>query len=387
MKKDNDSRYRYSQEEIENNPVLIIRHRNEIYSKNLSKSTKREYHKIWKRLQHSLPSDYILERMRITGKKISYATFRLYRVAALHLYTLALEKYSGQGTDTLPIENMIEAVKNDQYPFNRYEPSQQSLRQLEKIHGKDLGKELAVQRARGKQKRKSKKLQLKFLKPGWQKSIENEIYPKYKSAAVIIHNTGCRPAALQKGITISLSPDNKQLKVRIEGVKQGEGKGQPWYILTLSRDEGFGKNLYEHFQKHLEKNGKVFYHLHTSVSNFSHVYENAAERKFRRKKFTPYIARHNFAAVLKSELKSREEYEALTQKARKNGKKHGDFIIVDTTWDKQKMIAKAMGHQAISSQQVYGFPRQSGGSGLKSVEAPIPVRGNKMSPGASAGMS
>ncbi len=114
--------------------------------------------------------------------------------------------------------------------------------------------------------------------------------------------------------------------------------------------------------------------------------ENAAERKFNRKKFTPYIARHNFAAVLKSELKSREEYEALTQKAKKSGKKPGDFLIVDTTWDKQQIIAMALGHQAVSSQQVYGFPRQSGGSGLKSVKAPIRIRGNK-SPGALPGMS
>jgi hypothetical protein len=82
------------------------------------------------------------------------------------------------------------------------------------------------------EKRKSKRTSLKGLPHNWLELIcSHNLDSKYRRALLVMCLTGCRPAELVKGVTISLSEDsennNSILKFEIHGVKVSETKGQP----------------------------------------------------------------------------------------------------------------------------------------------------------------
>lgn len=84
---------------------------------------------------------------------------------------------------------------------------------------------------------RSKRQQLKWLKPGWQDLFVtlNASSPTYKSAGVLLRFCGLRPVELEKGVVVTA--DNGLITVEIQGGKVRAGHaGQPWRRFALNEE-------------------------------------------------------------------------------------------------------------------------------------------------------
>lgn len=82
---------------------------------------------------------------------------------------------------------------------------------------------------------KGKRKTLKSFPDDWRQRIFDAATPRLRKSVAIHALTGCRPAELEKGITISESGEGV-LTFRIQGAKTDRGHGQPVRTLTISRN-------------------------------------------------------------------------------------------------------------------------------------------------------
>lgn len=249
-----------------------------------------------------------------TARNLSAKTYQTMRAAYKYKWVKLMQQYR-DNKDPKMIKSLNQATRK--FIADDARPYKQQKNQTQERRARESGKI-------------SKRRTLKGLPSDWRDQVQTQLAnSKYEAAAVILHLTGCRPAELAKGV--SVTAHNNEVNVFIRGSKQSEinKSGQSTRMIVFPADSDEARALTPLMQG---TRGVVKI---DNPNSFQKIYKAAAIRALGRKgkRLTPYSARHQFSADLK-----------------KNG------------YNKVQ-IAAAMGHQSTRSQGQYGTAQQGGGGG------------------------
>lgn len=193
-----------------------------------------------------------------------------------------------------------------------------------------------------RKRRESKKRSLAGLPNDWRECLAKRL-PSYRAEFLVAAATGCRPAELVNGVSLSYDTDSKgkvSIKAEIAGAKVRQLSGQPARSIFIELDDK-PESIAGQIQEILRA-GPVKVQLTKGEKLFSGAVRDAARREWPKKKtdLSAYSLRHQFAADMKG-----------------------------SGW-KDEDIAKAMGHITTKTASYYGTKSQArGGVNLHGVEA------------------
>lgn len=167
-----------------------------------------------------------------------------------------------------------------------------------------------------------------------------ELFDKYSLILAISSLTGCRPAEIQKGIGLELSPP--LLNICISGAKFGEDRGQEKRILKFNINEFAENEQFKLIMSKIKQNNKLEYKCSKQEydSLRQYLYINHLG-------FSLYTLRHRAASELKKEGFSEET------------------------------IAAFLGHRVTRSLENYGYARSGkGGPKIAGVEHSNAIKSN-----------
>lgn len=190
-------------------------------------------------------------------------------------------------------------------------------------------------------KGQSKRASIGRLPADWQKRLADNTITAALPAVLVSLLSGCRPAELSMGITVSVV-DDRHLSIFITGAKITKTNGQPWRKLTY--DIALSPLAAQLWRITSRKGGimQVKREPRTLHANMA-----AAAKRAGLPPICAYIARHYLASQLKH------------------------------LWGGDKVrIAMALGHASTATQKRYGTAQQGrkGGLAIVGVEAARPVR-------------
>jgi hypothetical protein len=121
-----------------------------------------------------------------------------------------------------------------------------------------------------------------------------ELFDKYSMILAISSLTGCRPAEIQKGIGLELSPP--LLNICISGAKVGEDRGQEKRILKFNINEFAENEQFKLIMSKIKQNNKFEYKCskqeYDSLRQYLYINHPG---------FSLYTLRHRAASELKKE--------------------------------------------------------------------------------------
>lgn len=203
-----------------------------------------------------------------------------------------------------------------------------------------------------RKRRETKKRSLSGLPDDWREKLAKRL-PKYRLPFLVAAATGCRPAELVTGVSLSYDTNPRTgkvtIKATIQGAKVRESVGQPERSIFIELDDR-PESLAGQLQKELV-NGPIKVGLTAGEKLFSGAVRDAARREWpgRKTDMSAYSLRHQFAADMKG-----------------------------AGW-KDEDIAKAMGHITTKTASYYGNKAQArGGVKLDGVEASRKVISKKL---------
>ena len=167
-----------------------------------------------------------------------------------------------------------------------------------------------------------------------------ELFDKYSMILAISSLTGCRPAEIQKGIGLELSPP--LLNICISGAKVGEDRGQEKRILKFNIKEFAQNEQFNLIMSKIKQNNKFEYKCskqeYDSLRQYLYINHPG---------FSLYTLRHRAASELKKDGFSEE------------------------------MIAAFLGHRVTRSLENYGYARSGkGGPKVAGVEHSNAIKSN-----------
>jgi len=342
----------------------------------LSETTQRRYDKHFKTLFNKDSGKITLPRDYAQKKKLTYRQYTHYRTALMQRFMQKILDSTDKQTIERQIQN-YETVKFDKYePEPKPEPEidpkhfervLRGLKNSNKQRKQPLSntelEELAYQRITNKQEkeksqRKTKSRSLKGLPTWWEEMVRNEMPNEYQDILKVIESTGCRPIEIHRNpIKLEYDQDQQTITAHIKGAKLSNkenyrggrikaGSGQAWRKITFDINSENGKKLFNICKQHKKKIVNIQL-TEISIEAFKARYTRAAKKALN-KPVSLYTLRHKIGCVMKTE--------------------GIDYVT----------IAEALGHQATSSTQKYGFIDKSrgGGSGIIKTEASTQVRNN-----------
>ena len=167
-----------------------------------------------------------------------------------------------------------------------------------------------------------------------------ELFDKYSMILAISSLTGCRPAEIQKGIGLELSPP--LLNICISGAKVGEDRGQEKRILKFNINEFAENEQFKLIMSKMKQNNKLEYKCskqeYDSLRQYLYINHPG---------FSLYTLRHRAASELKRDGFSEE------------------------------MIAAFLGHRVTRSLENYGYARSGkGGPAVAGVDHTNAIKSN-----------
>ena len=167
-----------------------------------------------------------------------------------------------------------------------------------------------------------------------------ELFEKYSMILAISSLTGCRPAEIQKGIGLELSPP--LLNICISGAKFGEDRGQEKRILKFNINEFAENEQFKLIMSKMKQNNKLEYKCskqeYDSLRQYLYINHPG---------FSLYTLRHRAASELKKDGFSEE------------------------------MIAAFLGHRVTRSLENYGYAKSGkGGPKIAGVEHTNAIKSN-----------
>jgi integrase len=191
-----------------------------------------------------------------------------------------------------------------------------------------------------KRRKFSKRSSLSRLPENWRERVLDELKVLDLLPALVLALTGCRPCEYKKGIL--LERDGDDLRVTIQGGKVSEltGGGQAYRMLTFDGNDDMASTILVAVDI---RGGKKV--VRDDLGTWRKRFTRAAERAGV-KGISPYSLRHQFSADQKSR-----------------------------GWNDDR-LSQALGHASDRMRKHYGHSGQgrSGGGGLRSVSASVPVR-------------
>lgn len=185
------------------------------------------------------------------------------------------------------------------------------------------------------QTRKSKALALKSLPDSWREKIhEHAKSSKYAQELSIMSATGCRPCEFKNGIKVTREYDGsttfKILGAKQKSIKKGSkdiSVGQEWRYITFDEKHLIAASIPEGTYK------AAAMPIESAAKHFAEkAFRTSTGRSSKASKvFSAYCFRHQVASDLKAKGVS------------------------------QILIAAALGHRSVASQQTYGRVRSGGG--------------------------
>lgn len=201
--------------------------------------------------------------------------------------------------------------------------------------------------------RKSKRSSLGTFPDNWRELIFEKMQrSKFKPALAVAWLTGCRPSEIMNGVEVALTErdGSKYLIFKVLGTKRGKNNnyGQEKRFVKVSITNPAASFLVNNIENNENKN--IIVSIETT-EGFSQAVNDASKRIWKGKKdhVSPYSFRHSFSADVKSftnEVMMEEE-------------------------ESKKLIAQALGHSNMDTQQNYGMSQQSKGSTSKVIISQI----------------
>lgn len=186
----------------------------------------------------------------------------------------------------------------------------------------------------GRVDRHTKRQDMAGLPSDWRERVIARL-PTYRMAAITAAVTGCRPAELVGGVTVSIVGGMLVAVVRGAKVDVAGGKGQEWRRPEWAVDHP--STIVQDLVAAVVAAGGSLQVTIANASNFSKSMSNAAQREWPKRKtaVTPYCFRHQLAADMKA----------------------------DGTLDSGE-ISAALGHLSDATKSTYGHANMCKGRGL-----------------------
>jgi integrase len=198
-------------------------------------------------------------------------------------------------------------------------------------------------------KRKGKKSSLRNLSADWREQLANAVHGKYRNAAIVTILTGCRPAELQMGITITHK--DGQLYASINGAKVTKKAGQETREFRIA-NHPVAKILMQIMDESDETHDQIIVKVDRGNSVTTHIRATAKKLWPKHKEsITVYSLRHAMAADCK--------------KAKQNAEDTG--VDVD-----EDLVSKVLGHCVDKTASYYGSISQSAGNSVAPMGVVVP---------------
>lgn len=202
---------------------------------------------------------------------------------------------------------------------------------------------------RPERKRKGKKSSLRNLPINWREQLANEVHGKYRNAAIVSILTGCRPAELQMGITITRK--DGELYASIKGAKVTEKAGQEMREFRIA-NHPVADVLMQIMDSSDETHDQIIVKVDSGNSVTTHI--RASAKKLwpkHNQSITAYSLRHAMAADCKKAMQDAEDA----------------GIDVD-----EDLVSKVLGHCVDKTKSYYGSTSQSAGKSVAPMGVVVP---------------